>query len=80
MKTINAKCARSNFYKLIDAAHLTNEPIKITSKRGDAVLISYEKWLSIQETLYLLSIPHMLKSIIEGTSTKIEDRFTELDW
>lgn len=80
MQTINATSARSNLYKLIDDTHLTNEPIKITGKRGDAVLISDDNWRAIQETLYLLSVPNMRESIIEGMKTKIEDCSEELDW
>ncbi len=80
MQTINATRARSNLYKLIDEAHLTNEPIKITGKRGDAVLISDDNWRAIQETLYLLSVPNMRESIIEGVNVKIKDCSEELDW
>jgi len=80
MQTINATTARSKLYKLIDETHLTNEPIKITGKRGDAVLISDDNWRAIQETLYLLAIPNMRESIIEGVNTKIEDCSEELNW
>ncbi|MBU0475577.1 MAG: type II toxin-antitoxin system Phd/YefM family antitoxin [Bacteroidetes bacterium] len=80
MKTIDAASTRLNLYKLIDDTHSTNEPIKITGKRGDTVLISDDNWRAIQETLYLLSIPNMLESIIEGANTKTDDCSTELDW
>jgi len=80
MKTINATNARSNLYKLIDDAHLTNEPIKTTGKRGDAVLISDDNWRAIQETLYLISIPNMRGSIVDGMSAKIDDCSEELEW
>ena len=80
METINVTNARSNLYKLIDDAHLTNEPIKITGKRGDAVLISDDNWRAIQETLFLLSIPNMRESIIEGMNTKVDNCSEELEW
>lgn len=80
MQTINVTNARSNLYKLIDDARISNEPIKITGKRGDAVLISDENWRSIQETLYLLSIPNMRESIIEGMNTNVEDCSEKLEW
>ena len=80
MQTINVTNARSNLYKLIDDTHLSNEPIKITGKRGDAVLISDENWSAIQETLYLLSIPNMRESIIDGINTNVEDCSEKLEW
>ena len=79
MQTITVTNARSNIHKLIDDAHLTNEPIKITGKRGDAVLISDDNWRAIQETLYLLSIPNMRESIIAGMNTDVEDCSEELE-
>jgi len=35
----------------------------ITSLQGDAVLLSKDDWESIQETLYLQSIPNVVESI-----------------
>ena len=72
MKTINATRARSKLYKLIDDAHESSEPIQITGKRGNAVLISEENWNAIQETLYLLSIPGMRDSIREGLAVPFD--------
>jgi prevent-host-death family protein len=80
MQTINVTKARSNLFKLIDDAQIINEPIKITGKRGDAVLISDDNWRAIQETLFLLSIPDMRKSISDGLKTDITDCSEELDW
>jgi antitoxin YefM len=80
MKTINATKARSKLYKLIDDAHESSEPIQITGKRGNAVLVSEDNWKAIQETLYLVSIPGMRDSIREGLETQIDECTEELDW
>lgn len=80
MPTITATEARSKLYRLIDQTADANEPIVITGKRGNAVLISEEDWRSIQETLYLLNIPGMRASIREGLSTPIEECSEEIDW
>lgn len=80
MKTITVTSARSNLYKLIDETTDEHEPIYITGKRSNAVLISEEDWRSIQETLYLLSIPGMRDSIREGLNTPIEECSEELEW
>ena len=80
MPIITATEARSKLYRLIDQTIDTNEPIVITGKRGNAVLISEEDWRSIQETLYLLNIPGMRESIREGLSTPIEACSEEISW
>jgi PHD/YefM family antitoxin component YafN of YafNO toxin-antitoxin module len=66
MKTISATLARSDLYKVIDSTLEAHEPIQITSKRGNAILMSEADWRSIQETLHLVSIPGMRESILAG--------------
>ena len=73
MSIITATKARAKLYRLINEVTLSHEPIIITSKRGNAVLISEDDWRAIQETLYLLSIPGMRESIKEGLATPIEE-------
>jgi antitoxin YefM len=80
MTILSATEARAKLYNLIDQASSTHEPILITGKRGNAVLISEEDWRSIQETLYLLNIPGMRESIREGLETPVEECSEELDW
>ena len=80
MSTITASEARSNLYRLLDDAAATHEPILITGKRNNAVLISEEDWSAIQETLFLLSVPGMRESIREGMQTPVEECAKELDW
>ncbi|MGH2412468.1 MAG: type II toxin-antitoxin system Phd/YefM family antitoxin [Microcystaceae cyanobacterium] len=82
MEIIPVSQARANIFKLVDETNETHEPILITGKRGNAVLISESDWNSIQETLYLLSIPGMPESIIEAAQTPIEDciEIGDLDW
>ncbi len=80
MKSIAVTQARSKLYKLIDEAIDNSEPIQITGKRGNAVLISESDWRSINETLFLLSIPGMRESIIEGMNTPPDQCSEELDW
>lgn len=72
--------ARKNIYKLVEQASKTHEPIQITGKRHNAVLVSEEDWRNIQETLYLTSIPGMRESIIEGLVTPLSETSDELDW
>ena len=79
MRTINVTKARTNLYKLLLETSDSHEPIQITGKTTNAVLVSEEDWRSIQETLYLISIPGLRESIIAGINTDIKDT-EELDW
>ena len=80
MKTISVSQARANLYKLLEEAGESHEPIVITGKRGNAVLLAEEDWRAIQETLYLISIPGMRESIREGLETPVEECSEDLDW
>ena len=80
MKTISVTQARKNIYKLVDLAAITHEPIQITGKNNNAVLVSEEDWRSIQETLYLSSIPGMRASIIKGIEKPLTETTDELKW
>ena len=80
MTILNVTEARSKLYNLIDETTSTHQPIFITGKRGNAVLLSEEDWNSISETLYLLSAPGIRESIEEGMNEPISQCSKELDW
>ncbi|MBI4335027.1 MAG: type II toxin-antitoxin system Phd/YefM family antitoxin [Candidatus Omnitrophica bacterium] len=80
MTTLTASQARVRLYKLLDAAALSHEPIQITGKRHNAVLISENDWRAIDETLYLLSIPGMRQSIRRGLKAPIKGCGKKLNW
>jgi prevent-host-death family protein len=80
MKTLTVSNARKEIYNLVDEISEEHEPILITSKRNNAVIISEQDWEDIQETLYLTSIPKMRESIQKGMKTNIEDCSEEIDW
>lgn len=80
MQTLSASAARTNLYRLIDEASSSHQPVVITGKRGNAVLISQEDWTAIQETLFLVSIPNMRESIREGMTTPVSELASQLDW
>jgi prevent-host-death family protein len=80
MNIINATEARARLYTLIDETAASHQPVIITGKRGNAVLISEEDWNAISETLYLLSVPGMRESIKEGMEQDLSECSKELDW
>ncbi len=73
MTTLSAAEAGKQLCRLVDEVSLNHEPITITGKRGNAVLISESDWRAIQETMFLVSIPGMRDSILEGLKTPVED-------
>ncbi len=80
MTTLTASQARTELYKLLDKVAISHEPIQITGKRNNAVLISEEDWSAIKETLYLLSIPKMRESIKKGLKTPLKECSREVEW
>ncbi|NOT69394.1 MAG: type II toxin-antitoxin system Phd/YefM family antitoxin [Methylophilaceae bacterium] len=80
MQTLSASAARINLYRLIDETASSHQPVLITGKRGNAVLISQEDWSAIQETLILVSIPNMRESIRDGMNTPTSELSAQLDW
>jgi antitoxin YefM len=80
MRTITATCARKEIFHLLEDVDLNHEPVQITGKKTNAILISESDWNAIQETLYLLSVPGMRESLIEGMNTPIDQCSDELSW
>jgi len=80
MSILKATEARANLYNLIDEAADSHQPIVITGKRNNAVLISEEDWNAINETLHLISVPGMRDSIKEGLETDLSECSQDLDW
>ena len=80
MQTLTASEARANLYRLMDQAAQSHEPITISGKRHDAVLLAAKDWDAIQETLYLLSVQGMRESIKEGLAQPAVSCAKELNW
>ncbi|MEE8584712.1 MAG: type II toxin-antitoxin system Phd/YefM family antitoxin [Acidobacteriota bacterium] len=80
MTVFNATQARAKLYKLIETVCETHEPVQITSKKGNAVLVSEDDWRAVQETLHLLSVPGMRESIQGGLETPIEECSEDPGW
>lgn len=73
MTSVSATNARAKLYGLIASLQKGHEPVLITGKQGNAVLLSEEDWRNIEATLYLDSIPGMRKSILKGMAEPIEN-------
>lgn len=77
---LTATQARSKLYTLLDEVAQSHQPVQINGKRVSGVLVAEEDWRAIQETLYLLSIPGMKESILQGMQTPVAECSKELDW
>ena len=80
MTILNVTEARSKLYSLIDETTETHQPVIITGKRCNAVLVAEEDLNAISETLNLLSVPGMRESIQEGLKQDLSKSSKELDW
>ena len=82
MTNTNITNFRKNIYELLEQTIKYNEPINISTKNGNAVVLSEEDYKNIIETLYISSIPGLKEDIIEGKKKKVEDCVSEdeVEW
>jgi antitoxin YefM len=68
MTTISASEARSRLFPLIQQVSDDHVPVRITSRNGDAVLMSADDYDSWQETIYLLRSPANARRLMEAVA------------
>jgi antitoxin YefM len=66
--TISASEARQRLFPLLEQVNTDHEPVRITSKAGDAVLMSAADYDSWQETVYLLRSPENARRLMEAVA------------
>ncbi len=82
MTNVNITNFRKNVYELLETAIKYNEPINISTKNGNAVVLSEDDYKNIMETLYISSIPGLKEEIVEGLNAN-DSEFVpedEVDW
>lgn len=77
MLNTNITNFRKNIFGILEQTIKFNEPVNISTKDGNAVIISEEDYNGIMETLYLCSVPAMEEKIIEGLRTPLDECLTE---
>lgn len=66
--------AQENLAQIIDSVNDGYSPVIIATDSGrNAVIISEEEWNSLQETMYLYSIPGMVESILEAQKEPLSE-------
>jgi len=66
--SISASEARQRLFPLLEQVNTDHQPVRITSKAGDAVLMSADDYDSWQETVYLLRSPENARRLVEAVS------------
>lgn len=77
MLNTNITNFRKNIFSLLEQTIKYNEPVNISTKDGNAVILSEEDYNGLMETLYLCSIPGMQKQLLDGLNTPISDCLPE---
>ena len=77
MTTTTITNFRKNVYSMVENTVRFNEPVNITTKDGNAVMISEEEYLGLIETLYLASVPGMKEKLVEGLHTPLAETVSE---
>ena len=73
MTNINSTKLRRDLFNYLDQAVTYNDTITVTTKNGNAIIISEEDYSSLMETVYLLNAKGMKDRFIEALNTKPEE-------
>ncbi len=79
MYNTNVTNARANLYNLLEMAIDDSEVINISTKNGNAVIISEADYNSLLETLYLSSDPAYKQSLLDGKNTPLSECVSKED-
>jgi len=73
MDITNISVLRKNLFNTVDNVIEFNQPVTVSTKKGNAVIVSEEEYRALQETVLLMCTPGMYKKIKAGEKEKIED-------
>jgi antitoxin YefM len=82
MLNTNITNFRKNIFSILEQTIKYNEPVNITTKEGNAVVISEDDYNGLMETLTLCSVPGMKDKISEGLQTPLDECLgeNEVNW
>ncbi|MFF9060132.1 type II toxin-antitoxin system Phd/YefM family antitoxin [Streptomyces sp. NPDC014882] len=66
--TISASEARRDLFPLIKRVNDDHTPVRISSRNGDAVIMSADDYEAWQETIYLLRSPANARRLMEAVA------------
>ena len=79
-KVMSVSQVRADIYNVMDETAQSHEPVLITGKRTNVVMLSEEDWNAIEETLFLNAIPQMAMSIKEAMGANDSEFSDSVEW
>ncbi len=82
MTTTNITNFRQNIFEMLENTIKYNDLLNITTKFGNAVVLSEDEYRGLIETLSILSNPEMKDKIIDGRNTPLDNCVpeSEVEW
>ena len=80
MITVSVKEASDKLPDLVENTIEKREPVLISGKNNNAVLMAESDWQAMNETLHLLSVPGMRDAIKKGLSENLKSTSRKLNW
>ena len=82
MISTNITAFRKNVFSMLEQTIQYNEPLNISTKAGNAVVLSEADYQGMMETLYLVSQPGMRELLLEGKNTPLSECLpeSEVEW
>ena len=82
MTNINITSFRKDIYQMLENTIKYNEPINISTKNGNAIVLSEEDYNSLIETVYITSVPELKDKILKGAKESLKDSVNEeeVEW
>lgn len=77
MLNTNITNFRKNIFNILEQTIKYNEPVNISTKDGNAVILSEEDYNGLMETVYLCSIPGLKDKIVDGLHTPVSECIPE---
>ena len=79
-KVMTVSQVRADIYNIMNETAQSHEPVLITGKRNNVVMLSQEDWNAIEETLYLNAIPNMASSIQKLMNADDSEFSETIEW
>lgn len=77
--SVTASEARKNLFPLIEQVNNDRMAVQITSRKGDAVLLSKDEYDALEETAHLLRVPANAKRLLESLQQASAGNYQEHD-
>ncbi len=73
---------RKDIYNLLEQTIKFNEPVNVSTKNGNAVVLSEDEYNRMVETLYLYSVPELKEQLKKDMNAPLSEFVSEdeVDW